>query len=114
MVFIGINAASLGIHGVVSELSLAAKSFLIGFVTFFLPSSFFTLRSWRYTGAKYAQQMVQSFYLAEIGKFTLTFLCFALSFKLLQPINAGIVFVTYLCFFGLHQLLIAMALRQKA
>ncbi|MCK5880335.1 MAG: ATP synthase subunit I [Sinobacterium sp.] len=81
-----------------------AKSIIIGFVCFFLPNIFFTLRVWRYTGAKYARQVARSFYVAEAGKYSLTIVCFALSFKLAQPFNVAILFTSYVVFLMSHQM----------
>ena len=81
-----------------------AKSVVIGFICFSLPSSFFTLRVWQYTGAKYAKQVARSFYIAETGKYSLTIVCFALSFKLAQPFNVAVIFISYIIFLVLHQM----------
>lgn len=81
-----------------------AKSVVVGFTCFCLPTSFFTLRVWRYTGAKYARQVARSFYIAELGKYSLTVVCFAASFKLAQPLNVAAMFSAYIVFLVLHQI----------
>jgi ATP synthase protein I len=84
--------------------SIMATSFVIGFICFFIPTFFFTLRVWRYTGAKFAKQIARSFYIAETGKYSLTIVCFALSFKLAQPSNSALLFSTYVLYVMLHQI----------
>jgi ATP synthase protein I len=86
-----------------SSQAVMAKSFITGFVCFFVPTYFFTLRVWRYSGAKYAKQVAHSFYIAEAGKYSLTVVCFALSFKLAQPFNIALLFFTYIVYVVLHQ-----------
>jgi ATP synthase protein I len=83
---------------------IMASSFVIGFICFFIPTFFFTLRVWRFTGAKFAKQVARSFYIAEAGKYSLTIVCFALSFKLAQPLNSALLFSTYVVYVMLHQI----------
>ncbi len=90
-----------------------AKSVVVGFVCFCLPTSFFILRAWRYSGAKYARQMTQSLYVAEVGKFVLTFVCFAVSFIALKSLSAAVIFISYLAFFAVHQALLFWLFRQR-
>jgi ATP synthase protein I len=83
---------------------IMASSFIVGFICFFIPTFFFTLRVWRFTGAKFAKQVARSFYIAEAGKYSLTIVCFALSFKLAQPLNSALLFSTYVVYVMLHQI----------
>ena len=80
-----------------------AKSITVGFLCFLLPAIFFTLRVWRYTGAKYTKQVARSFYIAEAGKYSLTVVCFVISFKLAQPLDVLMLFFSYTMFLMCHQ-----------
>ena len=86
---------------------LLQKSLFIGFFAFWLPTTFFTLRAFRFIGAKHAKQVTQSLFVAELGKFFLTISCFAISFIALQPLDAKTIFLSYIGFLIVHQFLIA-------
>jgi len=82
------------------------QAYAAGFICFWLPTSFFALRSWQYTGAKYARQVTQAFYAAEMGKFTLSIICFVISFKALALADVKTLFISYMVFFFVHQILV--------
>lgn len=97
-------ALSIFVILMVFDQALVAKSIFTGFICFSLPTIFFTLRMWRYTGAKYARQVARSFYIAEMGKYGLTVVCFAASFILLQPLEVSALFAAYVFFAIIHQI----------
>lgn len=80
------------------------SSILLGFSVFFVPTIFFIWRAYRYTGAKYAKQVAQSLYIAEVGKFVLTISLLASIFLMLPLENYGLIFVTYLAIWLVHQI----------
>ena len=86
------------------EYEEVSKAAIMAFVIFWLPNKIFSLRVFRWVGAKYAKQVARSFYLAESSKYGLTLLLFALSFKMLQPINAAWLLSLYFGFFVVHQI----------
>jgi ATP synthase protein I len=90
-----------------------SKAAIMAFVIFWLPNKMFSLRVFKWVGAKYAKQAARSFYLAESSKFGVTLLLFAMSFKMLQPINAAWLLSLYLGFFVVHQVALLVVL-QKA
>jgi ATP synthase protein I len=91
-----------------------SKAVIMAFVIFWLPNKIFSLRVFKWVGAKYAKQVARSFYLAESSKFGSTLLLFALSFKMLQPINAGWLLSLYLGFFVVHQIALFGILQREA
>lgn len=83
-----------------------AKSVLLGCIIFVVPKRFFVRRAFKKVGALYANDIVQNFYLAQIQQYLLTLCLFALVFKLLQPINAAIVMLSYVLAFMSYQLIV--------
>lgn len=77
---------------------------VLGFGVFFVPMLFFVWRSYRYTGARYARQVAQSLYIAELGKFTLTLSLLAMIFLMLPPQNYFLMFAAYLGLWLVHQI----------
>jgi len=75
---------------------VAAKSALLGGLTCALPNAYFIWRAFRYTGARAATQVVQSFYQGEAWKFVLTALCFGVIFQLVEPLNVLALFVSFM------------------
>lgn len=90
---------------------ISSRSVAIGWVIFFIPNSFFAWRAFRFQGAKYAKEMVSSFYLGQSSKFLLTVFLFAIAFKMLQPIDATALFVTFIAAFVGHQVALLLILR---
>merc|ERR1712169_31213 len=66
---------------------LAAKSALLGGLTCALPNAYFIWRAFRYSGARSAAHVVQSFYQGESWKFVLTALCFGVIFQRVEPLK---------------------------
>jgi ATP synthase protein I len=64
----------------------ASYSALFGGLTSAIPNSYLIWRSFRYRGARSVDQVVQSFYQGESGKFILTVVCFAVIFSTVDPL----------------------------
>ncbi len=73
----------------------AAVSALLGGLVCLLPSGYFAWRAFRYQGARFARDIVKSFYRAEAGKFGLTAALFTLVFVTVPPSNPAYFFGTY-------------------
>jgi ATP synthase protein I len=74
---------------------VAAKSALLGGLTCTLPNAYFIWRAFRYTGARSASMIVQSFYQGESWKFVLTALCFIAIFQRVEPLNVLALFMGF-------------------
>lgn len=72
-----------------------AYSALLGGLICIAPSAYFARFAFKYSGAKATVKVAQSFYLGEAGKFVLTAVLFAIVFIVVDPLNAGILFITY-------------------
>ncbi|MCY4046479.1 MAG: ATP synthase subunit I [Cellvibrionales bacterium] len=83
-----------------------AKEVLLGGLIFFIPSTLFGWLAYRFTGAKHAQQVTYSFYLAEIVKFSATLGLFAFVFIRFNTVDVWIVMATYGLSWFLHQILL--------
>jgi ATP synthase protein I len=87
--------------------AIIATIFLIfgGFVAFYsgllggfisvAANSFFAAQAFRFSGARNAKKIVQSFMVGEIGKFIIVVGLFALSFGLIEPLNAYVMMFTF-------------------
>lgn len=64
----------------------AGYSALFGGLTSAIPNSYLIWRSFRYRGARSVDQVVQSFYQGETGKYVLTVVCFAVIFSRVDPL----------------------------
>jgi ATP synthase protein I len=84
---------------------LTLISITIGAAIFITPNAYFSYYAFRYAGARAAQQVAQSFYRGEAGKFMLTAIMFAVSFAVVRPINAVAVFAVYIFFMALTWML---------
>ncbi|MEQ3633935.1 MAG: ATP synthase subunit I [Thalassolituus sp.] len=74
---------------------VAAYSALLGGLTCALPNAYFIWRSFRYSGARMAAQVLKSFYQAESWKFVLTALCFGVIFQRVEPLNVLALFAAF-------------------
>lgn len=74
---------------------VAAYSALLGGLTCALPNAYFIWRSFRYSGARMATQVLKSFYQAESWKFVLTALCFGVIFQRVEPLNVLALFAAF-------------------
>lgn len=87
--------------------AIIAALFLIfaGFVSFYsallgglisvAANSFFAAQAFRFGGARNAKKIVQSFMVGEIGKFIIVIGLFALSFGLIESLNAYAMMFTF-------------------
>ena len=64
----------------------ASYSALLGGLTCAIPNGYFIWRAFKYSGARSVDQVVQSFYQGESGKFILTVVCFAVIFSQVDPL----------------------------
>jgi ATP synthase protein I len=90
---------------VLSASQLTLMSIGIGAGIFITPNAYFTYYAFRYAGARAAQQVAQSFYRGEAGKFILTTVLFAVSFAVVRPIDAVAVFAAYIFFMAVTWML---------
>jgi ATP synthase protein I len=75
---------------------VAAKSALLGGLTCAFPNACFIWRAFRYSGARSAHLVVQSFYQGETWKFLLTALCFIAIFQRVEPLNVLALFAGFI------------------
>lgn len=72
-----------------------AKAWLYGSFVFIIPQSLFVRQSYKYTGAAKTQQVVAAMYKGQLIKVALTFLMFALIFRMVKIQLPGLLFVSY-------------------
>lgn len=77
-------------------------SVICGGLIAIVPQAFFALRTFRYSGAQSAHAMARAGYSAEVGKFFLSCVGFAMVFALLRPIDGAAVFAGYVAMLMLH------------
>lgn len=104
IVLVDVVAMTLTIVACLALNPALVKAIMLGFGVFFAPTIFFIWRAYRYTGAKYAKQVAQSLYIAEIGKFVLTISLLAVIFLMLPLENYWLIFAAYLCIWLVHQI----------
>lgn len=80
---------------------------VLGFSIFLIPVIFFTALIVKRGSVKHGNQMVRSFYAAEVGKFIVTTLLFAFSFIVIEPVarNVAVLFAAYFIIWLLHQVM---------
>ena len=76
--------------------STAGLSALLGGMIATLPNAWFVWRAFRYSGTREGERVLGSFYIAEVGKFVLLAMLFALVFKLVEPLHAGALFGVFI------------------
>lgn len=91
---------------------VTASSALLGGLIAIIPNAYFAKWAFRYSGARAADKVAQSFYRGEAGKFILTSVLFALVFIWVKPINVVVIFVTYIGMTALNWLLALRFIRQ--
>jgi len=74
---------------------LTGKSALLGGLVCLLPTCWFALRAFRYSGARSATKIAASFYAGASGKMLLTIVLFGALFTQVKPINALAVFAGF-------------------
>ena len=80
-------------------------SIALGTGIFVLPNAYFSFYAFRYAGARAAQQVANSFYRGEAGKFILTVVLFAVTFAVVKPIEVVALFAAYIFFMALTWML---------
>ena len=93
--------------------STSAISALAGGLISVVPNAYFARWAFRYSGARSATHVAQSFYRGEAGKFVLTTLLFAGVFILLKPINVVILFLAYIFMMALNWILAFFCLERR-
>lgn len=76
--------------------SVAGSSAILGGVIATVPSAWFAWRAFHYAGTREAERILGAFYVAEVGKFALLAVLFALVFKLVEPLHAGALFSAFI------------------
>ena len=74
---------------------LSAKSAGLGGLICFIPTCWFALRAFRYSGARSANEIIRSIYAGASGKMVLTIVLFGFTFAYVKPINAMAVFAGF-------------------
>ncbi len=72
-----------------------AVSAILGGLLVILPNAYFAWRAFRYNQTRSAAHLVGGFVQAELGKFLITALLFALVFKLVKPLVTGALFASF-------------------
>ncbi|WP_370980532.1 ATP synthase subunit I [Agaribacterium sp. ZY112] len=67
----------------------------LGMIVFVLPNLYFTYYAFRFRGARHAAWIKQSFMWGQMGKLSLTAVCFALIFRFVQPLNVMALFTGF-------------------
>lgn len=80
---------------------------VLGFSVFLIPVCLFTLLVLRSNSVNRGNQMVRTFYAAEVGKFVVTTVLFAFSFMVITPTTykVAVLFAAYFVVWLLHQVL---------
>lgn len=76
--------------------AIVAYSLMLGGLLVVLPNCYFAWRAFRYNLTRSAMQIVGGMVQAEIGKFVITALMFALVFKFVEPLSAGALFAGFM------------------
>ena len=76
-----------------------ALSVLTGATISLLANAYFAAKVFRFSGARHSHEIAKSFYSAEAGKFAITVVLFAITFKWLEflkePRNAGALLLAF-------------------
>ena len=80
----------------------AALSALLGGLICFVPNAYLTFRAFSLSGARAAKSIVKEFYRGEAGKFMMTCCGFALTFALVRPLNAVVLFSVFILVQAVH------------
>jgi ATP synthase protein I len=76
---------------------------LTGLCIFLIPNLIFIWQAFRYMGAKQARKVVQSFYIGETFKFTMTICLFIYVFLMVPTNNYFVIFAAYIGLWLVHQ-----------
>ena len=75
---------------------ICAYSLLLGGLICAVPNAYFTVKAFRYRGARAAQKIVRAFYLGEAVKILLMSAGFALTFVYVEPLSSGALFAGFI------------------
>lgn len=75
--------------------ALAARSFLVGGLVYFLPNVYFSLYAFRFQGSACMELTVRSFNKGQSSKLVLASLGFALAFSFIKPLNNIVFFSAF-------------------
>lgn len=75
---------------------VTAYSALIGGLLYLMPAGWFSLRVLVKNTAQTPREILANMYISETGKVLLAVALFSLVFMLVEPLNAGALFVTYI------------------
>lgn len=89
-----------------------AWSALYGGLISLLPNAYFAKWAFKYSGAKSARPVTQSFYRGEAGKFVLTTLLFAGGFYLITPLDVVALFLSYIAMMAINWIVAARYLNR--
>tara|TARA_R110001592_G_scaffold309086_2_gene583146 strand:- start:30 stop:461 length:432 start_codon:yes stop_codon:yes gene_type:complete len=89
-----------------------AYSLLLGGMICAVPNAYFTVKAFRYRGARAAQKIVRAFYQGEAIKILLMSAGFALTFVYVEPLSSGALFAGFILIY-LTGLLATAALIDK-
>lgn len=89
--------AALLLSGVLLAIDLTtAYSALLGSLVFVIPNAYFAFKSFAFSGARAARQIVNSLYKGEAVKLVLTAVLFTAVFVLVKPLNVLALFGAYM------------------
>jgi ATP synthase protein I len=74
---------------------VSGYSALVGGLIFLVPHGYFALKAFRYSGARSAKKIMNSFYQGEAGKLILAAIFFMMAFKWIQPLDIAALFLTF-------------------
>lgn len=74
---------------------ISAYSLLLGGMICAVPNAYFTVKAFRYRGARAAQKIVRAFYVGEAVKILLICAGFALTFVYVEPLSSGALFAGF-------------------
>ena len=94
-----------GFVALLSVVSITAYSALFGGLIAIVPNAYFSYCAFRFSGARAAGAVAQSFYFGEMAKFLLTTGLFAGVFVLVTPIDVVALLLTYVVMIVLHTIL---------
>lgn len=75
---------------------ISAYSLLLGGMICAVPNAYFTVKAFRYRGARAAQKIVRAFYQGEAIKILLMCAGFALTFVYVEPLSSGALFAGFI------------------
>lgn len=103
----GILLAVVAVLALLIGTKTVAGSLVLGGIIHLLPNMYFARQVFRFSGARAAHHITQSFYRGELGKFVLTATGFALAFLLVEAINPPALFAGYGLMLVFHAVCVA-------